>query len=581
MRLSRYYVPTLKENPAEADVVSHRLLVRAGMIRKLTSGIYTFLPLGLRALDKTARIVREEMNRAGAMEVLMPMVQPADLWQESGRWGDSGRELLRLQARHLRDYCLGPTHEEVITDLVRHEIRSYRQLPVNLYQVQTKFRDEIRPRFGLMRCREFIMKDAYSFDRDDAGMDTSYWSMFDAYTRIFQRLGLTFRAVEADSGPIGGSVSSEFMVLAETGEDVVVSCKQCSFAANLEKAKVHIFTETSSGKCPELKLVDTPGAHTVHDLAELLNISPSQVVKTMLFTADGRSVAALIPGDRELNDVKLKNFLQATELEMATEKQIQEWTGAPVGFSGPVGLEVDTVIADRLVTQSSDWVTGANQADAHYLHVDLNRDAKIQHTVDMVNIRPDDPCPECGKELQFNKGIEVGHVFKLGTKYSQSMQATFLDEQGQEQLMRMGCYGIGVSRIVAACIEQNHDQDGIIFPPPVSPFEVMVLALNAKNEQVMDTAVHITAQLEELGLDVLLDDREERPGFKFKDADLLGFPLQILVGAKGIDKGVVEVKDRRTGERQELPLGDFAASFRTWRAKVWAGWGLDQRTEGR
>lgn len=574
MRLSRYYVPTLKENPAEADVVSHRLLVRAGMIRKLTSGIYTFLPLGLRALDKTARIVREEMNRAGAMEVLMPMVQPADLWQESGRWGDYGRELLRLQDRHQRDYCLGPTHEEVITDLVRHEIRSYRQLPVNLYQVQTKFRDEIRPRFGLMRCREFIMKDAYSFDRDDAGMDTSYWSMFDAYTRIFQRLGLTFRAVEADSGPIGGSVSSEFMVLAETGEDMVVSCTACGFAANLEKAEVQAPAERTKGQCPEPEIVDTPGVHTVRELAAQLDISPSQVVKTMLFAADGQPVAALVPGDRELNDVKLKNFLQATELELATEEQIQEWTGAPVGFAGPVKLQVQNVVADRLLTQGTDWVTGANQADAHYLHVDLDRDARVKHFTDLVNILPDDPCPECGKELQFNKGIEVGHVFKLGTKYSQSMQATFLDEQGQEQCMRMGCYGIGVSRIVAACIEQNHDQDGIIFPPPVSPFEVMVLALNAKNEQVMDTAVHITAQLEELGLDVLLDDREERPGFKFKDADLLGFPLQILVGAKGIDKGVVEVKDRRTSERQELPLEDFASSFRTWRAKVWAGWGL-------
>jgi prolyl-tRNA synthetase len=579
MRLSRYYVPTLKENPAEADVISHRLLVRAGMIRKLTSGIYTFLPLGLRALDKTARIVREEMNRAGAMEVLMPMVQPADLWRESGRWSEYGRELLRLQDRHSRDYCLGPTHEEVITDLIRHEIRSYRQLPVNLYQVQTKFRDEIRPRFGLMRCREFIMKDAYSFDRDDDGLDVSYRSMFDAYTRIFQRLGLTFRAVEADSGPIGGSVSSEFMVLAETGEDVVVSCTACGFAANLEKAEVRSPAEQAGTSCPQPEIVDTPGAHTVKDLAAQLDISPAQVVKTMLFAADGEPVAALIPGDRELNDVKLKNFLRATELELATAEQIREWTGAPVGFAGPVGLQIKTVVADRLLTQGTDWVTGANQADAHYLHVDLDRDARIGHYTDLVNIRPDDPCPECGKGLQFNKGIEVGHVFKLGTKYSRSLQATFLDEQGTEQYMHMGCYGIGVSRIVAACIEQNHDQDGIIFPPPVSPFEAMVLALNAKNEKVMATAEDITAQLEGLGLDVLLDDREERPGFKFKDADLLGFPLQILVGAKGIDKGVVEVKDRRTGERQELPLDDFTAGFRAWRQEVWAGWGLEQKTD--
>ncbi|MDZ7762581.1 MAG: proline--tRNA ligase [Desulfovermiculus sp.] len=581
MRLSRYYVPTLKENPAEADVVSHRLLVRAGMIRKLTSGIYTFLPLGLRALDKTARIVREEMNRAGALEVFMPMVQPADLWQESGRWSEYGQELLRLQDRHSRDYCLGPTHEEVITDLVRHEIRSYRQLPVNLYQIQTKFRDEIRPRFGLMRCREFIMKDAYSFDRDEAGLDVTYWSMFNAYTRIFERLGLKFRSVEADSGPIGGSVSSEFMVLAETGEDVVVSCTSCSFAANLEKGEVRPPAESPRHPCPEPERVDTPGAHTVKELAAQLDISPAQVVKTMLYAADGQPIAALIPGDRELNDVKLRNFLNASELELATEEQIREWTGAPVGFAGPIGLKVQTVIADRLLTKGTDWVTGANQADAHYLHVDLDRDVKVQDSLDMVNIRPDDPCPECGGELAFHKGIEVGHVFKLGTKYSQSMQATFLDEDGKEQLMRMGCYGIGVSRIVAACIEQNHDQDGIIFPPPVSPFEVMVLALNAKDEQVMATAADITAQLEELGLDVLLDDREERPGFKFKDADLLGFSMHILVGSKGLSKGVLEVKDRRTGERQELPLDNFVSSFQAWRTQVWAGWGLEQRTEDR
>ena len=575
MRLSRYYVPTLKENPAEADVVSHRLLVRAGMIRKLTSGIYTFLPLGLRALDKTARIVREEMNRAGALEVLMPMVQPADLWQESGRWSEYGRELLRLQDRHSRDYCLGPTHEEVITDLVRHEIRSYRQLPVNLYQVQTKFRDEIRPRFGLMRCREFIMKDAYSFDRDEAGLDVTYWSMFNAYTRIFERLGLKFRSVEADSGPIGGSVSSEFMVLAETGEDVVVSCTSCDFAANLEKAEVQSPAQIPPTPCPEPEVVDTPKAHTVKEVASQLDIPTSRVVKTMLYAADGNPIAALIPGDRELNEVKLKNFLNASELELATEEQIRKWTGAPVGFAGPIGLKVTTIIADRLLAQGTDWVTGANQADAHYLHVDLGRDVQVQDTIDMVNILPRDPCPECGQELEFYKGIEVGHVFKLGTKYSQSMQATFLDEQGREQLMRMGCYGIGVSRIVAACIEQNHDQDGIIFPPPVSPFEVMVLALNAKDENVMTTAAEISAQLEELGLDVLLDDREERPGFKFKDADLLGFSMQILVGSKGLGKGVLEVKDRRTGQRQELPLDDFISRFQAWRTQVWAGWGLD------
>ena len=575
MRLSRYYVPTLKENPAEADVVSHRLLVRAGMIRKLTSGIYSFLPLGLRALDKTARIVREEMNRAGALEVLMPMVQPADLWQESGRWSEYGRELLRLKDRHSRDYCLGPTHEEVITDLIRDEIRSYRQLPVNLYQIQTKFRDEIRPRFGLMRCREFIMKDAYSFDRDEAGMDASYHSMFQAYTRIFERLGLTFRSVQADSGPIGGSVSSEFMVLAETGEDTIAACTACDFAANLEKAEVTDPKKLDiQEECPAAQIVATPGAHTVAEVAHQLQVQPSQVVKTLLFEADGQPVAALIPGDRELNEVKLRNFLQAGELKLASETQIREWTGAPVGFSGPLGLKVPTVLADRLLTQGTDWVTGANQADAHYLHVDLGRDAAIQSFTDMVNVLPQDPCPECGGQLSFHKGIEVGHVFKLGRKYSQSMQATFLDEEGREQSMLMGCYGIGVSRIVAACIEQNHDEQGIIFPPPISPFEVAILALNVKDEQVTKTAEDIYTQLQKSGLDVLMDDREERPGFKFKDADLLGFPMQIVIGSKGLAKGLIEAKDRRTGERIELSVHDFHEHFQAWRSRVWSGWGL-------
>jgi prolyl-tRNA synthetase len=578
MRWSNCYIPTLKEAPADAEVVSHKLLTRAGMIRKLTSGIYIYMPLGLRAIEKTAAIVREEMNRAGALELSMPMVQPADLWQESGRWEFYGKELLRFQDRNGRDYCLGPTHEEVITDLVRGEVRSYRQLPLNLYQIQTKFRDEIRPRFGLMRGREFIMKDAYSFDRDEAGADKSYWAMYEAYQQVFKRLGLRFRAVEADSGSIGGSFSHEFMVLADTGEDTIAACTGCAYAANVERAEVA--APPLSGDTASLPVVGgieevpTPGKHTVEDVCAFLGVPQSALVKTLILVADGKPVAALVRGDRELNDVKLKNLLKCDELDLAAPELVQQVTGAPVGFAGPVGLNVESVFADHELLASDGWITGANKGDTHLRNVSLGRDARIERYADLRVIPPADACPRCGGAIELTRGIEVGHVFKLGTKYSEPLKCTFLDEDGKEKVMIMGCYGIGVSRVVASCIEQNHDADGIVFPPPIAPYEAVLCCLDPKNSDTLGKAEEFYAELKAQGVDVILDDRDERPGVKFKDADLVGMPLQLVVGGKGLARGIVEAKDRRTGEKTELPVDGFAEAFRAWRAAVRAGWGL-------
>ena len=574
MKFSKYFAPTLKENPAEAEVVSHRLMVRAGMIRKLTSGIYSFLPLGYKAVNKAIQIIRQELDRAGCQEIFMPMVQPSGLWNETGRWDLYGKELLRLKDRHDRDYCLGPTHEEVITDLIRGEVRSYRQLPFNLYQIQTKFRDEIRPRFGLMRCREFIMKDGYSFHKNDQEAQSSYDQMYETYTRIFQGMGMKFNAVEADTGAIGGKNSHEFMVLAETGEDTLVVCNNCGYAANLEKADLPAPKEYSSESCPKPQLVDTPNMHTVEDVAKFLDVSPAKVVKTMLYDVDGEPVAALVPGDRVLNEVKLKNHLQAQDLELASQEQIQRWSGAPMGFSGPKDLNIDRIVADNHLLTRTDWVTGANQNDAHFTHIDLQRDSRVSAFTDLAEAQESDPCPNCRTPLQFKKGIEVGHIFQLGDKYSRAMQATYLDEQGSEQEIQMGCYGIGVTRVVAAAIEQNHDKDGIIFPPPLAPFEVCILALNTGDELVMREAESIYHSLLEQNTEVMFDDREERPGAKFKDADLMGFPMQIIVGGKGLQNQEIEVKDRRTGNKEKLPLTDFIDEFNKWREKVRKQWGL-------
>jgi prolyl-tRNA synthetase len=467
----------------------------------------------------------------------------------------------------------------VVTDLVRGEVRSYRQLPINLYQIQTKFRDEIRPRFGLMRGREFIMKDAYSFDKDDEGVNASYQAMYDAYERIFTRLGLQFRAVSADSGAIGGSFSHEFMVLADTGEDTLAVCSSCSYAANLEKAELKPgapCTET----CAPYEQVATPGTHTVEAVAGFLGVPTVKVMKTLLFDVDGMSVAVLLRGDREVNDVKLKNLLNATNVDLATPEQVQAWTGAPVGFAGPVGLKVDAVYADFEIAEGTDFVCGANAADAHLVHVDPRRDITLSTEAaptgyaDLRSITLDDPCPACGGAITMPKGIEVGHVFKLGTKYSKAMNATFLDENGKEQVMIMGCYGIGVSRVVASCIEQNHDAHGMIFPPSIAPFEVEVLAMSTKDEKVMAKGREIHDWLESQGIDTLFDDRDERPGVKFNEADLMGSPMQIVIGGKGLEKGILEAKNRKTGEKRELSLDGWQDAILDWRKDVMKDWGL-------
>ncbi len=548
MRYSQMLIPTTRENPAEAEVVSHRLLLRGGFIRKLTSGLYTFLPLGLLTLQKVAAIVREEMNRAGAQELLMPMVQPADLWQESGRWQKYGAELLRFRDRHQRDYCLGPTHEEVITDLARRELRSYRQLPVNLYQIQTKFRDEIRPRFGLMRCREFVMKDAYSFDVSDKAASKSYEVMRDAYHRIFRRCGLDFRAVEADTGTIGGSFSHEFMVLADTGEDTLVICNDCNYAANVEKARV-VLPEDAVEKeeITSMVKVATPGMKKVERVAEFLGTTPDRVIKTMLYLADGEPVAALVRGDREVQSVKLKNLLGATEVEPMPDDEIWQRTKLPAGYMGPVNIGI-RLVADQEVMRMVNAVAGANEKGHHLTGVNPGRDFQPDLTGDLRQITTDDPCPECGGSLTLTEGIEVGHIFKLGTGYSEAMKATFQDRDGTEKHFVMGCYGIGVSRVVAAAIEQNHDEHGIIFPLPLAPFQVIVLNLGVNSEATSRAAEQIYHDLQAAGLDVLYDDRDERPGAKFKDADLIGIPFRVTVGRTWEKEGKIELRRRATGE---------------------------------
>ena len=561
MRYSNYFIPTLKEIPSDAEVISHQLMLRAGLIRKLTSGIYTHLPAGLKAIKKLENIIREEMNRAGALEILMPAVQPAELWEESGRWDIYGRELLRFKDRHNREACLGPTHEEVITDLVRKEIQSYKQMPINFYQIQTKFRDEIRPRFGMMRCREFIMKDAYSFDVDDAGADRSYRAMVEAYNNIFRRCGLRFRAVEADTGSIGGSFSHEFMVLAETGEDQIVNCQTCDYAANLEKAEVkgadHQTTDGEETLAP-LEEVETPDMRSVEEVTSFLAVSPDQLIKTLIFKSDGDVVAALVRGDHEINEAKLKNLLGSGQIELADPGLVAEVTGAPPGFAGPIGIK-GKIVADSAVQGMKNFVTGGNRKDLHLRNVNMDRDFQVTQFGDLRVIMPDDSCPKCGGPIRFGRGIEVGHVFKLGTKYSKAMGALFLDDQGEERPIIMGCYGIGVGRTIAAAIEQNHDKDGIIFPIPIAPFEVVILPLQMHETEVMEAAEEIYQSLSGQGMDILLDDRDLRAGGKFKDADLLGTPLRITIGTRNLKKGQVEMKMRSEPESSLIPLQEASA----------------------
>jgi prolyl-tRNA synthetase len=546
MRYSQLLLPTLKENPAEAEVISHRLMLRAGCMRKLTSGVYTYLPYGLAAIRRVEAIVREEMNRAGAQELMMPMVQPADLWRETGRYEKYGPELLRFHDRHERESCLGPTHEEVITDIIRREVHSYRNLPINLYQIQTKFRDEVRPRFGLMRGREFLMKDAYSFDVDDAGASVAYGKMYEAYRRIFTRCGLRFRAVQADSGAIGGSFSHEFMVLAKTGEDTIVVCSSCEYAANMEKARVTLAATANDEPQAELEKVETPGKRKVEAVCEFMGITPARLVKTMVYLADGKPVAVLLRGDREVEEVKLKNLIGAADVELADDKAVFDATGVPTGYLGPVNIPI-RVVADQEVAAMRNFVVGANEKNFHLKNVNLGRDFEVEAVADLRQITTEDPCPECGGRLELTEGIEVGHVFKLGTSYSESMQALFQDSEGQEKPFVMGCYGIGVSRVVAAAIEQNHDDNGIIFPVPLAPYQVIVLNLGGKEEAITEAAEKLYRELQGAGIDVLLDDRDERPGSKFKDADLLGIPFRVTVGKSLTKDGTIEIRRRRDG----------------------------------
>jgi len=562
MLFSRLLIPTMKENPAEAEAVSHRLLLRAGMIRKLAAGIYNYLPLGLKVLRKVERIVREEMDRAGAQEVLLPAVQPAELWHESSRWQVYGKELLRFQDRHGRDCCFGPTHEEVITDLVRKEVHSYRQLPLNLYQIQVKFRDEIRPRFGLIRGREFIMKDAYSFDADEAGAEACYRRMHEAYSRIFRRCGLSFKVVEADSGPIGGSFSHEFMVLADTGEDLLASCTACDYAANLEKAEVALEPADPGppvGDGPEL--VSTPKVRTVEEVAAFLGVTPRDIVKTLIYETDSGPVAVLIRGDHEVNEVKARNLLGVSDLILAGLIRVQKLTGAEVGFAGPVGLKLP-IYADQAVARMQAMVTGSNRDNYHLRRVHPGRDLKITEAADLRTVTAQDPCPRCHGALTLLKGIEVGHIFKLGLKYSKALKATYLDQEGKEQFIYMGCYGIGVSRIVAAAIEQGHDAHGIIFPMALAPFQVGLIPIAVNDPAVWGRVEKLHADLEAAGVEVLLDDRDERPGVKFKDCDLLGLPLRVVVGAKALAQGAAEVRHRRTAANTLVPLQELIPYLR-------------------
>ncbi len=550
MRYSQYLLPTSREIPSEAEVPSHQLMLRAGMIRKLTSGIYSYLPFGLRSIRKVEGIIREEMNRAGAIEVLLPMVQPAELWQESHRWEEYGKELARFRDRHNRECCLGPTHEEVITDIARREIRSYRQMPINLYQIQTKFRDEIRPRFGVMRAREFIMKDAYSFDVDEKGEEISYRKMVDAYCRIFTRCGLKFKVVEAESGLIGGTYSHEFMVLAETGEETIVSCTQCSYAANIERAdfkRTKKQSPSSHQPFKTLQKVFTPDQRTVEEVTEFLNLSASDLIKTLLFVSDRGPVAALVRGDHEISEKKLKAFLKTDDLQLADEETVEKVSRSPKGFAGPIGLTIP-IYADLDIKEMVNFVTGANEKDYHFIHVNLGRDFQVSQFIDLRRFSPGDLCPLCGNETRLDKGIEVGHTFKLGTKYSKVLGATYLDDKGVEKEIVMGCYGIGVGRTVAAAIEQYYDENGIIFPMPIAPFQVLLLPVNLKVDMIREISEELYQGLLKEGVEILFDDREESPGVKFKDADLIGIPLRVTLGEKNLRKGLIEIKKRRTGE---------------------------------
>jgi len=559
MRASQMFAPTLREIPAEAEIVSHQLLFRSGMLRKVASGVYTYMPLAWRTMKKIMDIIREEMDKAGCQELMLPIVHPAELWQQSGRWQVYGDELWRLKDRHGRDFCLGPTHEEVITQLVAGEVKSYKQLPLRLYQIQNKYRDERRPRFGLMRGREFIMKDMYSFDRDTDGLNESYRLMHQAYTNIFTRCGLDFRPVVADNGAIGGDASHEFMVLAESGEAEIIYCSACSYAASTEIAQAYLDETPSNEILGEIQEIETPGCKTIDDLARFLNVAPEKTIKTLCYLADDQFVLALLRGDRKVNEIKLKNRLGCLELTMAPNEVIQKYLNSPAGYVGPVGVKNIRMIVDREVPLITNGICGANKDQYHLINVNPGRDFSIEECVDIRLVEAGELCPECREKLLSARGIEVGQIFKLGTKYSKSMGATYLDENGKEQLMVMGCYGIGVGRTMAAAIEQNYDVDGIIWPVAIAPYHVVVVPVSDREAEQTEAAEKIYQELLTKGIEVVLDDRKERPGVKFKDADLIGYPLRITVGSKSLAEGKVEIKTRATGEIEYVDMGQAAA----------------------
>lgn len=563
MRVSKLYAPTLREVPAEAEVVSHQLMLRAGFMRKAAGGIYTYLPLAWRVLKKIERIVREEMDAKGSQELLMPIVQPAEIWQESGRWDVYGAEMFRLQDRHNRCFCLGPTHEEMVTTLIRGDVRSYRQLPLSVYQIQNKYRDERRPRFGLMRGREFIMKDAYSFDRDEAGLDKSYQDMYDAYTNIFTRCGLNFRPVEADSGAIGGSGSHEFMVIADSGEAEMVFCTSCDYAANVEKAELFPLEAQEEAMLTKEEVV-TPDCKTIADVCAYLKLPVDHSVKAVAYNSEKALILCFVRGDHEVNEIKVINTCGVIDLEMATEEQLAA-AGTVGGYMGPVGIENKKVIVvvDATVMKMHNVCCGANKEGYHFINVNPGRDFTPTYVADIRLIQEGDPCPHCGGEVSKARGIEVGQVFKLFTKYSSALKATYLDENGKEQPMVMGCYGVGVSRTMAAAIEQNYDDNGIIWPIEIAPYHVLVVPVNTKDEASAAKAEEIYMQLKKVGLETVIDDRNERPGVKFKDADLIGYPLRVVVGPKTLTEGKLEVKIRKTGEIRYLPLdGDYVQDIK-------------------
>ena len=565
MLATKLYAPTLREVPSDADVVSQQLMLRAGFMRKTANGLYSFLPLGWRSIKKIEAIVREEMDRASAQEIMMPILQPADIWKESGRWKAYGAEMMRINDRHDNEFCLGPTHEEMITTLVKNEINSYRQLPVNLYQIQSKFRDERRPRYGLMRSREFIMKDAYSFDVDEAGLEESYKSMYDAYTRIFNRCGLTFRPVEADSGAIGGSGTHEFMAIAEAGEADIVYCTKCDYAANIEIGKPGIIKQDEEA-LQELSVVDTPNASTIEAVAEMLNLPLHKTIKAVVFSIDGKVVLAIVRGDHEVNEVAVQHaVLGSVEPEMATSEELEK-VGLTAGFISPVGLQQTdefAIVVDESVMETYNVCGGANKKDAHYVNINPKRDFNVADIIvaPIRLITKDDVCPKCGGALEHAKGIEVGQVFKLGSKYSEALQATFLDQNGRPNPMIMGCYGIGVSRTLAAAIEQYHDENGIIWPRSIAPFEAVIVPINAKDEALMSTSHTIYTALKDAGVDVLLDDRKDRAGVKFKDADLIGYPLRITVSKNTLENNEVEIQIRKSGEALPCAIDSVATKI--------------------